>query len=102
MVIPCTSRKEQVKKLIDRKNEIERNISEHGQVLIANKNVGMEESLLEDGYPRNDIDVYQVRHARHAIICLQNDLKQLMKEIEEGLVAIHAEAAINSEASTKM
>ena len=23
----------------------------------------------EEGYPRNDIDVYSVRHARHQIIC---------------------------------
>lgn len=102
MVIPCLSRKELVQQQIDRKIEIERNISEHGQILIANKNVGMNESLLVDGYPRNDIDVYQVRQARHAIICLQNDLKQIMKDIEVGLIAIHAEALVNREASTKM
>lgn len=103
MVIPATSRKEQVRKLIDRKDEIERTINGHGQVLIANQNVGMRESLTDDnGFPRNDIDVYQVRHARHAIICLQNDLKTLVKEIEEGLIAVHAEAAVNCDASTKM
>lgn len=46
----------------------------------------MRESLIDaDGYPRNDIDVYQVRHARHQINTLQNDLKSLMKEIEKGL-----------------
>lgn len=46
----------------------------------------MRESLVDaDGYPRNDIDVYQVRHARHQINTLQNDLKSLMKEIEKGL-----------------
>lgn len=103
MVIPATSRKEQVRKLIDRKDEIERIINDHGQILIANNNIGMSESLTdENGFPRNDIDVYQVRHARHAIICLQNDLNVLMKEIEEGLIAVHAEAAINCDASTKM
>lgn len=32
--------------------------------------VGMDEPLVDsDGYPRNDIDVYRVRHARHKIIC---------------------------------
>lgn len=46
----------------------------------------------ESGFPRNDIDVYQVRHARQQIICLQNDLKQKMKEIEKGLEIIHAES----------
>lgn len=46
----------------------------------------MESPLVDaDGFPRNDIDVYQVRHARHQIINLQNDLKALLKEIEKGL-----------------
>jgi hypothetical protein len=32
--------------------------------------VGMTENLVDiEGYPRNDIDVYQVRLARHKIIC---------------------------------
>lgn len=32
--------------------------------------VGMTDELVDsDGYPRQDIDVYQVRHARHRIIC---------------------------------
>lgn len=51
----------------------------------------------ESGFPRNDIDVYQVRQARHQIICLQNDLKALMKHIEEGLHMVHAEAAAQKE-----
>jgi hypothetical protein len=35
-------------------------------------NVGMTEALVDDsGYPRQDLDVYQVRHARHKIICKQ-------------------------------
>lgn len=52
----------------------------------------MTESLVdEEGFPRNDIDVYQVRHARQQIICLQNDLKALMKEIEKGIEEVHAQ-----------
>jgi hypothetical protein len=32
--------------------------------------VGLTEALVDDsGYPRQDLDVYQVRHARHRIIC---------------------------------
>ena len=35
-------------------------------------NVGMTEALVDDSeYPRQDLDVYQVRHARHKIICKQ-------------------------------
>jgi len=53
--------------------------------------VGLSGPLVDnDGYPREDIDVYVVRHARHRIICLQNDHKALIKEIEEGLHQVHA------------
>lgn len=45
-----------------------------------------------EGFPRNDIDVYQVRQARQQIICLQNDYKSLMKETETLLHQLHAEA----------
>lgn len=103
MVIPSTSRKEQVMKLIERKEKIERTINDYGRVLVTNKNVGLTESLVDDfGFPRNDIDVYQVRQARNQIICLQNDLKALLKEIEVGLIDVHAEAKKNCDASTKM
>lgn len=103
MVIPSTSRKEQVLKLIEQKDKIERTINDYGRVLAANGNVGMTESLVDDfGFPRNDVDVYQVRQARNQIICLQNDLKTLLKEIEQGLSDVHAEAKVNHEASTKM
>lgn len=56
----------------------------------------MQEPLVdESGFPRNDIDVYLVRHARHEIICLKNDLKELMKQIEKGLEVYHADIANN-------
>lgn len=44
-----------------------------------------------EGYPRNDIDVHQVRQARQQIICLQNDHKALMTEIEKLMHQLHAE-----------
>lgn len=47
--------------------------------------------LDEDSYPRNDIDIYQVRLARQRIICLQNDYRDLMTEIESLLHRLHAE-----------
>lgn len=55
-------------------------------------NIGMHEPLVDpEGFPRNDIDVHQVRHARHEINCLQHDLQDLVKEIEVGLADFHAE-----------
>ncbi|XP_060536193.1 26S proteasome non-ATPase regulatory subunit 9 isoform X2 [Cylas formicarius] len=48
--------------------------------------VGMNDPLVdEEGFPVNSIDIYQVRHARHRIICLQNDHKNIMAQIENGL-----------------
>lgn len=90
--------------LIAKKEQIERSINDCGQILAANKNVGMNESLLDvEGYPRADIDVYAVRQARHQIICLQNDLKSIMREIEQGLVTVHTEArASHTTTTTKM
>jgi len=35
------------------------------------KSVGMDEPLIDvEGFPRADIDIYSVRHARHQIICM--------------------------------
>lgn len=43
-----------------------------------------------DGFPRSDVDVYQVRHQRNRVSCLQNDHKQKMKELEEQLSRLHS------------
>lgn len=103
MVIPEVSTKERVMELIKKKEQMERSINDLGHVLSANNNVGMNEPLIDEfGFPRNDIDVYQVRQARNQINCLQNDLKCLMKEIEQGLIQTHAEARVDHMASTKM
>ncbi|GAB1608017.1 26S proteasome non-ATPase regulatory subunit 9-like [Argonauta hians] len=76
-----------------KKKEIEDQISEYGDILEQQGGVGMSEALVDrEGYPRADIDLYAVRIARQKIICLQNDHKALMKEIEEELHRIHAKA----------
>ncbi|KAK3105800.1 hypothetical protein FSP39_006016 [Pinctada imbricata] len=70
-----------------------RSSEDAGKRVARQKGVGMKEPLIDtEGYPRADIDVYTVRHARHKISCLQNDHKDVMKEIEEELYKIHAEA----------
>ncbi|XP_014359828.2 26S proteasome non-ATPase regulatory subunit 9 [Papilio machaon] len=92
--------RERVMKLIEEKDRIEREIQEQSAILLTN-NVGMHDSLVDsDGYPRNDIDVYKVRHARHQIICLQNDHKAIMKKIEEGLFEVHSEFRGSSNTGT--
>ncbi|OQR83524.1 26S proteasome non-ATPase regulatory subunit [Achlya hypogyna] len=44
-----------------------------------------------EGFPRGDIDVYNVRHKRHRFACLQTDLKMVMQEIENVMAGIYAE-----------
>ncbi|XP_074154233.1 26S proteasome non-ATPase regulatory subunit 9 [Sminthopsis crassicaudata] len=80
-----------VQELVRRKDEIEAQIKAYYDVLEDQKGVGMNEPLVDiEGYPRADVDVYQVRTARHNIICLQNDHKALMKQVEEALHQLHA------------
>ncbi|KAF8243781.1 hypothetical protein K440DRAFT_34546 [Wilcoxina mikolae CBS 423.85] len=53
-----------------------------------------------DGYPRDDIDVAQIRTTRVRIIHLRNDYKDLMMKIETGLHAHHAALAAEAEATS--
>ncbi|XP_005989036.1 26S proteasome non-ATPase regulatory subunit 9 [Latimeria chalumnae] len=80
-----------VQLLVKKKDEIEAQIKAYYEVLDDQKGVGMNGPLIDiEGYPRADIDIYQVRTARHNIICLQNDHKAIMKQIEEALHQLHA------------
>ncbi|XP_007539875.1 26S proteasome non-ATPase regulatory subunit 9 isoform X1 [Erinaceus europaeus] len=80
-----------VQELIRRKEEIEEQIKANYDVLESQKGVGMSEPLVDcEGYPRADVDLYQVRTARHNIVCLQNDHKAVMKQVEEALHQLHA------------
>ena len=69
---------------------MEEELQAYMQVL-ESQGVDMKTSLVDnEGFPRNDIDVYLVRNTRHRIVCLQNDCRALMKEIELKLVEFHA------------
>lgn len=79
-----------VRNLIKKKDNIEEKIKAYYEVL-EDQRVGMEDSLVdEEGYPRADVNLYQIRTARHSISCLQNDHKAIMVEIEEALHRLHA------------
>ncbi|KAM4648765.1 26S proteasome non-ATPase regulatory subunit 9 isoform 2-T2 [Amazona ochrocephala] len=80
-----------VQELVRRKDELEAQIRACYELLESQKGVGMNGPLVDaEGFPRDDIDLYQVRTARHNIICLQNDHKALMKQVEEALHQLHA------------
>uniref|UniRef100_A0A8C6Q026 26S proteasome non-ATPase regulatory subunit 9 n=1 Tax=Nothobranchius furzeri TaxID=105023 RepID=A0A8C6Q026_NOTFU len=79
-----------VKNLIKKKDEIEEQIKAYYDVL-EDQGVGVEGPLVDaEGYPRDDVNLYQIRNARHNISCLQNDHKAIMAEIEEALHKLHA------------
>ncbi|CAH2249204.1 jg21746 [Pararge aegeria aegeria] len=93
--------RDHVMKLIQEKDKIESEIREQNLVLEEN-NVGMQDLLVDgDGFPRNDIDIYKVRHARHRIVCLQNDHKNIMKQIERGLGEVHSQFHANSAGTSR-
>ena len=90
-----------LKELMRKKDEIESNIKTWFEVLNTQGNVGMDEALVDkEGFPRNDIDIVQVRTARHNIICLQNDHKAIMKQIEKGLIEYHSQMSSMDTAET--
>ncbi|NXU55190.1 PSMD9 ATPase, partial [Turnix velox] len=81
-----------VQQLVKRKDEVEAQIKAYYELLENQKGVGMDGPLVDaEGFPRDDIDLYKVRTARHNIICLQNDHKALMKQVEEALHQLHAQ-----------
>eukprot|EP00937_MAST-01D_sp_MAST-1D-sp2_P001256 g1256.t1 len=48
---------------------------------------GIKGTLVDaEGFPRADVDLYAVRHKRHRLNCLQNDFKQVMREVEAALM----------------
>lgn len=54
--------------LIKEKDAIELKISEYEQVL-RSQNVEMKTPLVDkDGFPRADLDIYTIRHARAALV----------------------------------
>ncbi|TRY74937.1 hypothetical protein TCAL_04578 [Tigriopus californicus] len=81
--------REALLKLSDERKALEEELATFLDVL-KTQGVGMEDNLVDsEGFPRNDIDVHQVRIARNKIIYLRNDLKDIMSEMERGLENIH-------------
>jgi len=59
--------------------------------VLQSQGVGMKDPLVDsEGFPRGDVDVYQIRFARNKIVTLENDCRQLMKSIERKLHEFHS------------
>ena len=56
-----------------------------------NGNPGIKEPLVDDqGFPRGDVDIFEVRKLRNRYACLQTDHKNLMRELEQKLYSLHS------------
>ncbi|EFQ97300.1 26S proteasome non-ATPase regulatory subunit 9 [Nannizzia gypsea CBS 118893] len=73
--------------LFDEKEKLEAELKILSDVL-GSHGVDMNTSLLtDDGFPRADLDIAQIRTTRARIIRLRNDYKAVMLKVEEGLAA---------------
>ncbi|KAK4692154.1 26S proteasome regulatory subunit N4, partial [Lecanoromycetidae sp. Uapishka_2] len=76
--------------LVSEKARVEEELRALGSVLDSH-GVNMNTTLTTfDGYPRDDLDIAQIRTTRARIIHLKNDYKALMSKIELGLHEYHA------------
>ncbi|KAJ5623533.1 26S proteasome non-ATPase regulatory subunit 9, partial [Penicillium lividum] len=84
--------------LMQEKEKIEEELKALSAVLTSH-GVTMRSTLTTfDGYPRDDIDIPQVRATRVRMIHIQNDHKEIMKYLEKGLHA-HFEQLQKAQAS---
>ena len=66
--------------------EIEDEIIMLSECLVAPGMPGMKGKLVDnEGFPRSDIDIPQIRSMRGRVAYLQTDLSTCMKQIEQGL-----------------
>ncbi|KAJ5391183.1 26S proteasome non-ATPase regulatory subunit 9 [Penicillium cosmopolitanum] len=88
---PYDASKLSMPELMQEKERIEEELTALSSVLKTH-NVSMTSTLTTfDGYPRDDIDIAQVRTTRVRMIRLQNDHKEVMKYLEKGLHAHFAQ-----------
>lgn len=102
MGLPLPSRTtpaDQVRALMSRKDAIESELEAQVSILKANSSTLNSPLLDSEGFPRSDIDVWAVRHARVRIIELRNDLTALIDEIAIALQAVHAPVLATIQAS---
>ncbi|TPX35807.1 hypothetical protein SeLEV6574_g08153 [Synchytrium endobioticum] len=60
------------------------------EATLTSQNVGMADPLVDrDGFPRADIDVWNVRQVRAQIVRLRNDYQNLLTRIAKALIAVH-------------
>ncbi|KAL5240806.1 hypothetical protein ACI65C_008216 [Semiaphis heraclei] len=85
----------EILEMMNEKEKLEQQLKALGEVLESHR-VDMDEPLVDDqDFPRNDIDVYQIRLLRGSIIRTRNDLKAIMDRIEKSLNAYFTQSNHN-------
>ena len=87
---PVLQLKRELKELDKERAKMEAKVFE-ALGFLKDMGVGMNASLIdEEGFPRNDVDVYAVRGARNTVARGQNDLKSLTNLLQIKLEELHA------------
>lgn len=86
-----------LQKLIKQRDDLEAEIEALTNYLNSPGNPGLHGGLVDkDGFPISDVEkILAVRESRNLLIRKQNDYKELMKQIEEGLLEYHAQLKQN-------
>ena len=85
-------RRKAMMKLMKEKDQIEKEILDLTEILETPPMPGVKGPLVDsEGFPRADIDLFEVRRYRNRLACLQTDHCNLMKEIEKGLESLHSD-----------
>jgi 26S proteasome regulatory subunit N4 len=79
--------------LMSRKEALETELNAQFSILSANQSTMNTPLVDPEGFPRADIDVWAVRHARVRIIEIRNDLKSLVDEIATALTMVDKDDA---------
>ncbi|TFK88204.1 hypothetical protein K466DRAFT_521260 [Polyporus arcularius HHB13444] len=86
-----------VRSLMARKDALEDQLETQLEILQSHS-VTMDTPLVDaEGFPRADIDIWAVRHARVRIIELRNDLKALMDKIMVALQDVYDPSTVSRE-----
>lgn len=84
-----TNPREHARALMSQKENIEAELDAQFSILKANSSDMTTPLVDQEGFPRADMDLYAVRHARRRINELRNDYKDVMNEIENALQAVY-------------
>ena len=80
-------------KLNDQRSAMEQEMSSIVEILESmNGAPGLKEPLVDyEGFPRADVDIFEVRKLRNRHACLQTDHCKLMKDLEQKLYSLHSD-----------